>query len=100
MDLSAAKKHLTQVLSLNLSEKDPENIYFANSCLGNIAYFTSNLDSAAYYYEKTLKAIDLLEPSPRNQLYRKSIILNNLAGVQMAQSDFNAAEKSMNQTIL
>ncbi|HCD86687.1 MAG TPA: hypothetical protein DEQ87_03460 [Algoriphagus sp.] len=100
MDLSAAKKHLTQVLSLNLSEKDPENIYFANSYLGNIAYFTSNLDSAAYYYEKTLKAIDLLEPSPRNQLYRKSIILNNLAGVQMAQSDFNAAEKSMNQTIL
>ncbi|MDX5338180.1 MAG: CHAT domain-containing protein [Cyclobacteriaceae bacterium] len=100
MDLPAAKKHLAQVLQIKPAENDAEHIYFANSYLGNIAYFTSNLDSAAYFYQKTLEAIDLLESNPRNQFYRKSIILNNLAGVQMAQSDFDAAEKSMNQTIL
>lgn len=99
MDLPAAKMHLNQVLSLELSENDPENIYFANSYLGNIAYFMSNLDSAAFYYQKTLNAIDQLDPIPRNRFYRKSIILNNLAGVQMAQSDFEAAEKSMSQAI-
>ena len=100
MDLPAAKKHLNQLLSLDLSTADPENIYFANSYLGNIAYFNSNLDSAAFYYQKSIEAIEQLDPSPRNQFYRKSIILNNLAGVQMAQSDFEAAEQSMNQTII
>jgi CHAT domain-containing protein/tetratricopeptide (TPR) repeat protein len=99
MDLPAAKKHLRQLLSLKLSESDPENIYFANSYLGNIAYFSSNLDSAAFFYKKAVEAIDQLEPTPRNQFYRKSIISNNLAGVQMAQSDFEAAEQSMNVTI-
>lgn len=99
MDLPAAKKHLNQLLRLDLSPVDPENIYFANSYLGNIAYFNSKLDSAAFYYQQSIEAIDQLDPIPRNQFYRKSIILNNLAGVQMAQSDFEAAEQSMNQTI-
>ncbi|WP_439473797.1 CHAT domain-containing protein [Algoriphagus formosus] len=99
MDLPAAKRHLAQVLRLELSESDPENVYFANSYLGNIAYFSANLDSAAYYYQETLEAIDQLDPTPRNQFYRKSIILNNLAGVQMAQSDFEAAEQSMSLAI-
>ncbi|UZD22873.1 CHAT domain-containing protein [Algoriphagus halophytocola] len=99
MDLPAAKKHLDEVLSLDLSQTDPENVYFANSYLGNISYYNSNLDSAAFYYQKSIEAIDQLEPTPRNQFYRKSIILNNLAGVQMAQSDFDAAEQSMNLTI-
>jgi CHAT domain-containing protein/tetratricopeptide (TPR) repeat protein len=99
MDLPAAKKHLNDFLSLDLSQADPENIYFANSYLGNISYFNSNLDSAGFYYQKSIEAIDQLEPTPRNQFYRKSIILNNLAGVQMAQSDFDAAEQSMNLTI-
>ncbi|TNF38906.1 MAG: CHAT domain-containing protein [Cytophagales bacterium] len=99
MDLPAAKRHLAQVLSLELSDSDPENVYFANSYLGNIAYFTANLDSAAFYYGKTLAAIDQLDPTPRNSFYRKSIILNNLAGVQMAQSDFEAAEQSMSKAI-
>lgn len=97
MDLPAAKKHLAQVLALALS--GPENVYYANSYLGNIAYFNANLDSAEYYYQKSLDAIDLLEDTPRNRFYRKSIIFNNLAGVQMAQSDFDAAEKSMNLAI-
>ncbi len=99
MDLPAAKKHLDQVLSLNLSVADPENVYFANSYLGNIAYFNSNLDSASFYYKKAIEAIDQLEPTPKNRFFRKSIIANNLAGVQMAQSDFEAAEQSMNLTI-
>ncbi|MHA7130509.1 CHAT domain-containing protein [Algoriphagus namhaensis] len=99
MDLPAAKQHLAQVLSLNLADSDPENIYFANSYLGNMAYFNSNLDSAAFYYQKSLDAIDQLEPNPRNQYYRKSILTNNLAGVLMAQSDFELAEQTMNQTI-
>jgi len=99
MDLPAAKGHLGKVLQSPDSDTDPESIYFANSYLGNISYFTSNLDSATFYYGEAIDAIDFLEPTPRNLFYRKGLISNNLAGVYMAQGDYLNAENAMSASI-
>lgn len=99
MNLPEAKKYLKVALDLEVLDQDPESIYLANSSLGNISYFTSNLDSAAFYYRKALLAIDKLPSTPKNQFYRNSIVNNNLAGVQMAQGDYQNAEISMQETI-
>jgi CHAT domain-containing protein len=100
MNLPEAKGFLKEALSIYGKELDAESIYLANNYLGNIAYFGSKLDSAAFFFQKAILAIDQLPKTPKNQFYRKSLISNNLAGVQIAQGEYQQAEKAMTETII
>lgn len=99
MDLIGAKKHLTEAQTLLNKDPDPESIYRINSYLGNMAYFASKMDSAAYYYKKCLDIFETMDRTPRNSHYRPAIVLNNLSGVQSAQGKTSESIQSMNQTI-
>ncbi|WP_075348763.1 CHAT domain-containing protein [Algoriphagus marinus] len=99
MDIPTAKKHLGIAQKLLENDPDPESIYKINSYLGNMAYFASKLDSAEYYYNKCIQALEKTEPSPRNSFYRPAIVFNNLSGVQSGQGKTTEAIASMNMTI-
>lgn len=99
LDLQTAKIHLKEAQALLEKDPDPESMYRLNSFLGNMAYFATKMDSAAYYYKKCLEVFKTMESSPRNTHYRPAIVLNNLSGVQSAQGKTSEAIQSVNQTI-
>jgi tetratricopeptide (TPR) repeat protein len=82
-NLDLAKTHHLKALEgyKEDSTSTAENYFFSNNHMGAISWYASKFDSAEYYFSQCLKNLEGMEPDPVNQYYRKSMIQNNLAGV-------------------
>ncbi|MEM6724470.1 MAG: CHAT domain-containing tetratricopeptide repeat protein [Bacteroidota bacterium] len=71
--------------ALQSYESDPntklDQYVIVYNSLGGSMWYTSNLDSAMYYYRKGLETLDRMESTPRNQFYRPALIQGNMAGI-------------------
>lgn len=56
-----------------------EDLYFANSALGNACYYSSEIDSAIYFYEQAQRYASMDTVSPYNRYYRPSLLANNIS---------------------
>ena len=56
--------------------------------MGAIMYFTSNPDSANYYYENALKKVTAMEDNTENRLYFPAAIKANMVLLKQSQNNF------------
>ncbi|MEO1436207.1 MAG: tetratricopeptide repeat protein, partial [Bacteroidota bacterium] len=71
--------------ALKSYESDPktklDQYVIVYNSLGGSMWYTSNLDSAMYYYQKGLETLQKMPSTPRNQYYRPALIQGNMAGI-------------------
>lgn len=96
-----AKEHVFKAIALYRKEPklDPESMYLSYNALGNINWFGSRFDSAEYYYLEALKQFPEMPSTPRNEHYRPSMVLNNLAGVQAVLGKTSSGIQSIETSI-
>ncbi len=79
-NLQLGKEHLYK--SKKILESNPnieaEQFYLTYNSIGRIKASVLELDSSNYYYNKSLKALEQMESSPMNQLYRAAIVKQNI----------------------
>ncbi len=63
------------------------------------AWYSSNSDSALYYFKKAIEELSKTEPVPYNKYYRNSLLNNNLAGVYRLQGNTTASIEAMENSI-
>ncbi len=75
-----AKKHHFKALKLSkeMEVEDYETSYFVYNSVGGMMWFSSKLDSAAYYFEESLKALKKMETNDMNRYYRPAIVKSNI----------------------
>ncbi len=100
-DLNLSISHRRQGLKYLLSDPQPnnENLYFAYNGMGAAMWYISKEDSALYYYQKALQALEKSPQTPMNRFYRPAIVLNNLAGLYQLEGNASAAIEAMKTTI-
>lgn len=89
-NIELARKYYLEAIALEKADPNPkyENLYLTYVDLANMAWFSSKLDSAVYFYDEAIKALERINvKSPKNTLYRKAIVFNNLAGLYNIQGD-------------
>ncbi|MCP9750145.1 CHAT domain-containing protein [Ferruginibacter sp. HRS2-29] len=59
---------------------DEQKLYFANNSLGIVMWYSSRLDSAIFYWNKAIEALNKLEATPLNRNFRVALVQNNIAG--------------------
>jgi CHAT domain-containing protein len=59
---------------------DEQKLYFANNSLGIVMWYSSRLDSAIFYWEKAIDALNKMEANPLNRNFRTALVQNNIAG--------------------
>ncbi|MEM6725488.1 MAG: CHAT domain-containing tetratricopeptide repeat protein, partial [Bacteroidota bacterium] len=89
--------------ALQSYESDPttklDQYVIVYNSLGGSMWYTSNLDSAMYYYQKGLQTLDKMEATPRNQYYRPALILGNMAGILRNEGRVTEAIDTMLRSI-
>lgn len=95
------KSHQYKSLQYLKSDAHPDFItmYIAQNGLGSAMYYESKLDSATYFFEEAIRTLEKAPKDPVNQLYRPSIILNNIAGIYLQQGQSAKAIESMLKVI-
>ncbi|MEO6347348.1 MAG: CHAT domain-containing protein [Aquaticitalea sp.] len=80
-DYDLAKKHHFKALKLSKEAEieDFETSYFVYNSVGGMMWFSAKLDSAAYYFEESLKALKKMEDNDMNRYYRPAIVKSNIA---------------------
>ncbi|MEX2513898.1 MAG: tetratricopeptide repeat protein [Cyclobacteriaceae bacterium] len=101
-NLDQAKTH--HLIALKGYKEDPtstaENYFFSNNHMGALSWYASKFDSAEYYFSQCLKNLDDMDPDPVNQYYRKSMIQNNLAGVNDMNGNTKESIRMVKSSIL
>ncbi len=59
--------------------------------MGAIKYFTSEPDSALYYYQSALDKVGIMENNPENRLYFPAAIKANMVLLKQSQNEFDEA---------
>ena len=100
-DLKLSISHRRKGLQYLLSDPKPnnENLYFAYNGMGASMWYISKEDSALYYYNKALEALEKSPQTPINRFYRPAIIFNNLSGLYELQGNTSAAIDALKTTI-
>ena len=100
-DISLSKSHTRQALKYLLSDKDPnyEALYISYNGMAAAMWYSSKTDSALYYYNSALAALEKTPRTPRNQFYRLAIIQNNLSGLYQLEGKTTDAIKALTATI-
>ncbi len=100
-DLKLSISHRRKGLQYLLANPKPnnENLYFAYNGMGASMWYISKEDSALYYYNKALVALEKSPQTPINKFYRPAIILNNLSGLYELQGNTSAAIDAIKTTI-
>lgn len=100
-DVNLSQWHTRQALKNLLFDKNPnfETLYISYNGLGAAMWYASKMDSALYYFNKALAALEKTSRNPKNQFYRPAIIQNNLSGLYQLQGKTTEAINAMASTI-
>lgn len=82
-DVNLSLGHQRLAIKLLLSDKNPdaEILYTAYNGMGAAMWYASKTDSASYYFNKSLEALQRSPRNPLNQYYRPAVLLNNLSAL-------------------
>ncbi len=100
-DISLSQSHSRKALSFILRDSVPdyERLYIACNGMGSAMWYASKPDSALYYFNMALQALEKTPRTPVNQFYRPSIIQNNLSGLYQLQGQTTNAIVALKSTI-
>lgn len=86
-----------------LRENDPsvsfEDRYLSYNAMGAVMWFASKQDSSAHFFNLSLSMLEKMPPEPANKYYRRSIVLNNLAGLYSELGRYSDAIKAQEECI-
>lgn len=100
-NLDLARKHYLAAISLVLQQPSPDQkqLYQTYMSLGVLSWYSSKLDSAEYFFDKSVEAVKQIDDSPVTTYFRQALLLNNLAGVYSLQGRTSEAIRSMENCI-
>lgn len=100
-DVSLGVTHHRQAIAVFLASKKPdyESLYTAANNMGAQMWFASKLDSAVYYFDIALKALEKTGPTPLNRYYRPAVVQNNLSAIYGVQGQAKKAIDAMKACI-
>lgn len=100
-DMGLSQAHNRKALQLFLSEPQPdfERVYSVYNSMGSSMWFSSKLDSAAYFFNKAIQALEKATPTIDNKYYNVAVLQNNLAGLYGQQGKTKEAIDAMKQCI-
>lgn len=100
-DLNLSQQHARKALKLLLSDNKPdyELIYIACNGMGSMMWYASKTDSALYFFNQALKALEQTKRTPVNQYYRPAIIYNNLSALYSIDGKTTEAIQAMRSCI-
>lgn len=100
-NLDLARKHYLTAISLVLQQPSPDQkqLYQTYMSLGVLSWYSSKLDSAEYFFDKSVEAVKQIDDSPVTTYFRQALLLNNLAGVYSLQGRTSEAIRSMENCI-
>ena len=92
-DMDLSKNHLLKVLKVrnNSQDEDYESYYLAYNAIGGVMWYSTKLDSAMYYYNQSLKALEKIDTTLANKYYRPAIVRGNIAILLQATGDMDEA---------
>ncbi len=98
-DLSS--KHFDEALKLYLAypATDKQKLADAYNAMGAIMWFSTKLDSARFYYDKSLRTVDQMEVDVLQKRYLAAVTMANLALIQQAQGETEQAIRTLRQTL-
>lgn len=101
-DMTLARKHYQRSIALVMKQEKPNfyQLYQTYTSLGTISWYASKLDSAAYFYEKAIRAVGHIDDKPLNTHYRRALLYNNIAGVYSLQGKTDRAIRTMEECIV
>ncbi len=100
-DLSLSQSHSRKAFGSILQDSIPdyERLYIACNGMGSAMWYASKADSALYYFNMALQALEKTPRTPVNQFYRPAIIQNNLSGLYQLQGQSTNAIVALKSTI-
>jgi len=96
-----AREHFLTATSLILQQPhaNQKQLYQTFMSLGILSWYASKLDSAEYFFNKSIEAVQRIDDSPVTKYFRQALLLNNLAGVYGLQGRTAEAIRSMESCI-
>lgn len=76
-----------------------EHRYLSYNAMGAVMWYAFKLDSAAHFFNLSLAELEKMPPNPNNKYYRRSIILNNLAGLYAEQGRYTEGIRAQEECI-
>jgi CHAT domain-containing protein len=78
---------------------DQEDLYMSYNAVGAIHWYASRYDSSAVYFRHAIDVLDRMPPEMVNSHFRKSIVLNNLAGLYSQLGRLTDAIKAQEESV-
>ncbi len=78
---------------------DEQKIADAYNAMGAIMWFSTKLDSARFYYGKSLQTVEKMEVDELQKKYLTAVTLANIALIQQAQGQTDQAIQTLKQTL-
>jgi CHAT domain-containing protein len=100
-NISLSETHNREALKLFRSMPSPvyECLYLSGNNMGNIMWFSSKVDSALYFFNIALDALNKMDSTPLNKYYRPAVLNNNLAAIYGLQGKTTEGIAAMKATI-
>ena len=100
-NIGLSETHHREALKLFRSMPSPnyECLYLSGNNMGNIMWLSSKVDSALYFFNVALGALDKMDSTPLNKYYRPAVLNNNLAAIYGIQGKTTEGILAMKETI-
>lgn len=98
-NIGLSKQHHRKAMSIRENGTDYEGLYFSCNAIGSLFWNGSKYDSAAYFYNQSLKALGKMPATALNKYYRTANIFNNLAALYSALGETSKGIEAMQTTI-
>ena len=100
-DIAVSSKHHRRALAIfqNMPRPDYDRLYTGWNNMGGIMWMASKTDSALYYFNLALGALEKMDQSPINKYYRPAVLMNNLAALYNIEGNTTRAIEAMKSTI-
>lgn len=100
-DVANSGLHHRIAMQLRAEDKNctAEDRYLSYNSMGAIMWYASKYDSAIFYYNQSLKAVDFMPQEPLNKFYRKANIYNNISAVYSAEGKTTDAIETIHAAI-